>query len=346
MSRGAFHRRGGLTALLALGWVIWSPWPGRAEAPSIPPDKGYRVEEIRDRLYWVTDGAYNTMFLVSTEGVVAVDPLPTLGPRYLHAIAEVTDKPVTHVVYSHEHTDHIGAASLFPKNATIVAHEETARVLRARRDPRRPLPAVTFGERYTLKVGDQTLELEYRGNNHEPGNIFVYAPRQKVLMLVDVVYPGYMPYKNLGITEDVQGYLKAHADLLSYDFTTLVAGHVTRLGTREDVRIASDFLADLQATCADLLGSLSFPGYLQSDAARRLAQTEGRSKWDLHNEYEHALESRCAAVLSPRWRSRLADTDTYLRDNCWAMIEALTVQLPAAPSASPRGADLGPSGMK
>jgi glyoxylase-like metal-dependent hydrolase (beta-lactamase superfamily II) len=323
---------------LALGLLVASPQSGGAESTKAPPatnalipqDKGFRVEEIRDGLYWVTDGAYNTMFLVSTEGVIAVDPLPTLGPRYLRAIADVTDKPVTHVVYSHEHTDHIGAASLFPKTATIVAHKETARLLAARNDPRRPLPTVTFDDRYTLTVGSQTLELEYRGNNHEPGNIFIYAPKQKVLMIVDVVYPGYMPYKNLGLTEDVQGYIRAHADILSYDFTTLVAGHVTRLGTRDDVKTASAFLVDVQATCADLLAALSFPGYLQSPAARRLA-AEGRSKWDLHNEYEHELESQCTAVLAPRWRRRLADTDTYLRDNCWAMIEALTVQLP--PSA-------------
>ncbi len=337
------HRRAGTAALLGLGLLI-SPRlgnPGSAAGTprataAIPPDKGYRVEEIRDRLFWVSDGAYNTMFLVSTEGVVALDPLPTLGPRYLEAIAEVTDKPVTHVVYSHEHTDHIGAASLFPKGATVVAHAETARLLAARRDPRRPLPTVTFDDRYTLKVGDQTLELEYRGNNHVLGNIFIHAPKQRVLMLVDVVYPGYMPYKNLGITEDVQGYMKAHADLLSYDFTTLVAGHVTRLGTRDDVQTAADFLRDLHSTCADLLAALSFPGYLQSPAARRLAETEGRSKWDLHNEYEHELESRCAAALGPRWRGRLADTDTYLRDNCWAMVEALTVQLPPATPAASR----------
>src|SRR5262245_63035300 len=147
-------------------------------------------------------------------------------------------------------------------------------------------------------------------------------------MLVYVVYPCYMPYKNLGITDNVQGYIRAHADLLSYDFTTLVAGHVSRLGAREDVKTASEFLEELQTSSADLLAGLSFPDFLQSPGARRLAENEGRSKWDLHNEYEHELASRCAAALSARWRGRLADVDTYLGDNCWAMIEALTVQLP------------------
>ena len=83
--------------------------PEGAKGPPIPP-KGYLVEEIRDGLYWVTDGAYNTMFLVTDKGVVAVDAPPSLGQKYLRAIAEVTDKPVNYLIYSHAHIDHIGAA--------------------------------------------------------------------------------------------------------------------------------------------------------------------------------------------------------------------------------------------
>ena len=76
--------------------------PESAKGPPIPP-KGYLVEEIRDHLYWVTDGAYNTMFLVTDKGVVAVDSPPSLGQKYLRAIAEVIDKPVNYLIYSHAH---------------------------------------------------------------------------------------------------------------------------------------------------------------------------------------------------------------------------------------------------
>ncbi len=57
-------------------------------------NKGYFVQEIKDGLYWVSDGAYNTMFLVTIDGVIAVDALPTLGEKQLAAIREVTDKPI------------------------------------------------------------------------------------------------------------------------------------------------------------------------------------------------------------------------------------------------------------
>jgi glyoxylase-like metal-dependent hydrolase (beta-lactamase superfamily II) len=122
--------------------------------------------QIRDGLYWITDGAYNTMFLVTRDGVVAVDAPPTFGPNYLKAIRKVTDQPVRYLIYSHEHLDHIGGAALFPKGVQIVAQEQTAAILKRRNDPRRPLPNITFGDRYSLKLGGEELQLIYPGPNH------------------------------------------------------------------------------------------------------------------------------------------------------------------------------------
>jgi hypothetical protein len=144
---------------------------GRTERPAVASAKGYAVKEIRGGVYWVTDGLYNTMFVVSSSGVIAVDPLPNLGPKYLRAIAEVTDKPVTHVIYSHEHTDHIGAANQFPRNAVYIAQQQTAALLSTRHDPRRPVPTVTFDTTYTLSTGGQTLVLDYKGRHIFEGQL-------------------------------------------------------------------------------------------------------------------------------------------------------------------------------
>ena|SRR5688572_11738933 len=130
--------------------------PGAAKGPAIP-SKGYLVEEIRDGLFWVTEGAYNTIFLVTNEGVVAVDAPPTIGKNYLKAISDVTDKPITHVIYSHAHIDHIGAAGMFPKNAVIIAQEETAaeferaKTVTTNASMVPPIPTETFSNNYTLQ---------------------------------------------------------------------------------------------------------------------------------------------------------------------------------------------------
>ena len=70
---------------------------------------------------------------------------------------------------------------------------------------------------------------------------------------------------------------------------------------------------------------------LQAADEQREQHTDARArdKWDLHNEYEKVLVNECYERLRGKWSSRLADTETYLQDNCWAMLNALTVQLPA-----------------
>ncbi len=230
--------------------------PEAAKGPTIPA-KGYLVQQIRDHLYWVTDGSYNTMFLVTDKGVVAVDAPPTIGKNYLKAIAEVTNKPVTYVIYSHAHLDHIGAAGMFPSNATFIAQQETAAELQRARSVAKnastvpPNPTVTFAKNYTLQIGNQTLKLDYYGVNHLPGNIFIYAPNQKVLMLVDILFPGWIPFPYLAIAKDTAGFINAHDIALNnYDFDTLVGGHLTRLGTRNDVIVQKEFVSDLEKAAA------------------------------------------------------------------------------------------------
>jgi glyoxylase-like metal-dependent hydrolase (beta-lactamase superfamily II) len=95
-------------------------------ANEVPRPGGYIRKQIGEGLHWITDGAYSTMFLVTSEGVIACDAPPTLGGNYLAAIAEVTDKPIKYLIYSHEHVDHIAGAFLFPGETEVVAHRLTA----------------------------------------------------------------------------------------------------------------------------------------------------------------------------------------------------------------------------
>ena len=101
------------------------------------------VEKLRGGVWWVTDGDYQALLVTSTEGTVVVDAPASLAPYLSTAVAEVSGAPVTHLVYSHSHYDHIGAAHLF-KDATMIGHAEIARTLRRRNDPRRPVPEITF----------------------------------------------------------------------------------------------------------------------------------------------------------------------------------------------------------
>ena len=292
-----------------------------SRGPAIP-EKGYLVEEISDNLYWVTDGSYNTMFLITDEGVVAVDAPPSIGQNYLKAIAEVTDKPITHVIYSHAHLDHIGAAGMFPKNATYIAHEATgmelqrAMSLASNASAIQPIPTLTFPNNYTLQFGNQTLELNYYGDNHMPGNLFIYAPNQKALMLVDVVFPGWVPFVYLAIADDVTGFIEAHDIVLkNYDFNTFVGGHLTRLGTRDDVIIQQEFVSDLGRAATKANSEVQF-----GDIATQLGSTA--DTWLLFSKYIDAIDQNCVQTLLPKWESRLAGAEAFLPTHCFTMTQA------------------------
>lgn len=291
-----------------------APVPDSALGPQIDFSKGYLVEEISNGLFWVTEGAYQAMFLVTGEGVIVVDAPPSIGSNLLKAIEEVTDQPITHVIYSHTHNDHIGSASMFPEDATIISHKWTAEKLQLRNDPNRPVPSVTFEDTYTLEVGNQTLELEYHGPMHESGNIFIYAPQQKVLMVVDVIFPGWVPFKDLALAENVPFFIHAHDKILEYDFETFIGGHLTRLGTPEDVQIQKEYFDDVQRNAAIANTQVDF---------MEIAQEVGfENLWLVFQIYADTITQQCTDETVPKWIDRLGGADLFTYDHCWKVSES------------------------
>jgi glyoxylase-like metal-dependent hydrolase (beta-lactamase superfamily II) len=204
----------------------------------------------------VTDGLYQMIFLVTAEGVVAVDAPPTIGNNILRAISTVTKSKVTHAIYSHHHADHAGAMVLY-EGARFFAQTQVKGLLKQTRDPNRPLPDVVFDDQLTVRAGEDRIELAYHGPNHSPGNIFAYLPAQRVLMLVDVVFPGWVPFAYLAESQNVPGWLEAPAQALEYPFHTFVGGHLTRLGTRADVAVQQEYVADLKAAAASAISTFN-----------------------------------------------------------------------------------------
>src|SRR6201993_1417413 len=111
----------------------YAPLPETAVGPALN-EQGYFVGRVERNLYYVTDGTYMAAFLTTSEGVVVFDAPPTLGNNIHGAIDEVAaangvSNKVNYLIYSHHHSDHVGAASLFDRNATRIGHEETRKLL-------------------------------------------------------------------------------------------------------------------------------------------------------------------------------------------------------------------------
>ena len=292
--------------------------PTSSQGPPIDPAKGYRLQKLGDGLYMVTDNAIQSMFLVYDRGVVVVDVPQNLAAHIPKAIAEVTDKPITHIVYSHSHADHIGGTKALGIHPIIIAHEETLRLLKRDADPNRPLPTVTFADKYTLRLGKQVLELSYHGNAHEPGNIFVYAPGQRVLMVVDVVFPGWMPWRRFALAQDIPGYFAQVEEIGKMDWDTFVGGHVARTGTHADVDTQIEFNRDVQEAAKTALATTEF--------GVGLNPADKNNPWAFFDNYIDRVAGQCVNSMTPKWSRRLAGFDVYIWDQCYSMEQTLRIE--------------------
>jgi glyoxylase-like metal-dependent hydrolase (beta-lactamase superfamily II) len=293
------------------------PIPSGARGPAVDPAKGYRIEEMGKGLYMITDNAIQSMFMVYETGVVVLDAPQAYATKIREAIGQVTDRPITHLVYSHSHADHIGGARALGGTPIIIAHDETKRLLARDADPERPLPTVTFKDTYTLKVGSQVLELSYHGDAHEPGNIFIYAPAQQTLMVIDLVFPGWMPWRRLAVAHDVQGYFEQVELIRTLPFKKLVGGHVTRWGTHEDVELQSAFLADLKAAAKTALATTK-PG-------EGLDPSATDNPWAFFDDYIDRVAIQCVNALTPAWKDKLGGFDAWIWDQCYSMEQSLRI---------------------
>jgi glyoxylase-like metal-dependent hydrolase (beta-lactamase superfamily II) len=269
------------------------------------------------------------MLVVSNAGAILVDAPPSIGAKLLDAVHEVAPgAKIVAVIYSHAHIDHIGYAGEILKtnpSMTIVAHEETRKLLARAQDPARPLPTQTFNTQdvnYPFVVGDQTLQLQYPGPNHEPGNMGIYHPGQKVLMLVDVVFPGWMMWRRFGVSQDIPGYFDLVKTMNSrWDFNTLIAGHVGRAGTKADVTAQLEFMTDLH--------NAAYEGLTTIKPGETVNPPDVGNAWAYFRDYVDRVTNHCVDKVSPKWASKLAAYDVWIYDQCMAMEQSLRIDGPS-----------------
>jgi len=235
---------------LSVGLVAFQP-------PAQQGPKVVEVEKVKDNLFMLKGGGGNTAVFVTANGVTVVDAKnPGWGQPILDKIKELTPKPVTLLINTHTHGDHVSGNVDFPATVDIVVQENTKINMEKmpifKESAGRGMAKRTFKDKMTLGSGKDRVDLYYFGRGHTNGDAFIVFPELRLMHAGDIFSGKNLPLldmNNGGSGGEIGTTLtKAHAGIKNVD--SIITGHSTLMkwdDLAEYAQFNKDFLADVQA---------------------------------------------------------------------------------------------------
>jgi hypothetical protein len=121
-----------------------------------------------------------------------------------------------------------------------------------------------------------------------------------------------VPFKELAVSQDIPDWIKAQDVALSLPWQTLVAGHLGRLGTRDDVELQIAYVADLVASARATMASLN---------PAPIFEEFGNNAWAIFKVYLDAASAQTAAPVTAKYLGKLAAADVFTFDNAFEVLE-------------------------
>jgi len=175
--------------------------------------------------------------------------------EFFENINDILDgKPLTTLVYSHPHTDHIGAAQLFydyqQSRGIDVKIIGTQRTIREMDRYQMPLP------RPNVIVDDGRATFEFDGEEfvyasvtdwaHTGADAYVITP-DKVLTVVDIFYGNRLPLHDFSGVQNMNGWVQIMRHLAGEDWDVANIGHVN-VAQRQGLLRSLEYTKDIYDT--------------------------------------------------------------------------------------------------
>ena len=229
-----------------------------------PQPQPLEAQKVRDNFYMLVGGGGNTGVFIGANGVTVIDTKnPGYGTPILAKIKEITPKPVTMIINTHTHGDHVSGNVEFPATVDVVTQENTAANMKRmapvtglpqngpptnifEQNGGRNLAKRTFKDRMTIGSGAERIELYYFGRAHTNGDAWVVFPALRLLQAGDTFafkQPPIMDANNGGSGIDYPETLaKAYAAIKNVD--TIVNGHMPAPTTPAELKEYEEYVRD------------------------------------------------------------------------------------------------------
>ena len=263
------------------------------------------VQKLRDNLYVLGGGGGNTAVFITPSGVTVVDTKnPGWGQPILDEIRKLTNVPVTTIINTHTHFDHVSGNVEFPTTVQVFAHVKTASNMERMATPTgfpepaggatnifrenggRGMPLKTYDTTLAIGQGADEINLLYFGRGHTDGDTWVFFPALRVLHAGDIFSGKNIPLldaNNGGSGVAIPASLaKAAATLTNVD--AIITGHSTVM-TMADLREYAEFNREFLAAV---------------DAGKRSGQTVDQiaTRWKVPARYVGYAEPQAARLRS------------------------------------------------
>ncbi len=258
-------RRGIVLGILVMVGGLSVAAAALQQPPPAPHVDNINVEKVKDNLYVLRGGGGNTAAFITATGVVVVDTKnPGWGQPLLDKLKTLTDKPVTTIINTHTHYDHVSGNVDFPPDVEIVTQENTRALMTEMKDvygmggPQpnvfkdkagRGMPKRTFKDRMTIGKGPDQIDLHYVGRAHTGGDAFIVFRAHRIMHAGDTFPNKSLPImdaNNGGSGVDYPNTLTKASRIDDVD--TIINGHTPTQTTSADLKEYAEFVREFVTT--------------------------------------------------------------------------------------------------
>ena len=259
----------------------------------------YILQKIGERTYYVQRYFYSTTFYVGDKGVLLFDAPEGRGKYLLQAIRDVTPLPVTALVYSHYHVDHIGDSPFWNDeakkegvNLRIIASKATAEKMQFM-NSRLPVATQVLSKKDDqFKFEKQTIELHrFVKAGHTDDHSVWLLKQEKVAHSPDLLNPDQLPMMGFAVSDTLVYHDSNLRQVEMLDWKYFIGGH-GNIGSHDDFKFQRQFLNDLRDTTIKVRKEESFGKFMNKTANNHA---------DFARAQREAIIKKVTEVLLPKY---------------------------------------------
>ena len=228
-----------------------------------------KTTSLGNGLFMFSGDGGNVVAVVDNSSTLLIDSgMDSRATELSDAIFKVAMRPVTRLVNTHCHFDHIGGNIFFGSaGVTVVAQENVKKCLSAAQNvpfvglhdghyPPQALPTLTYSSSMTLNQGSQGITLANYGPAHTDGDTVVYISPANVVVVGDLFSNHFYPIIDLGLGGSIDGIIHALDRVLAQtdERTNIVPGHGP-VATRADLQDYRDMLVQVRERITALIAA-------------------------------------------------------------------------------------------